>query len=64
MENPFENFRGVIQYVMIDKNHLDSEQRDLTIEKTLQCLEAIGWLYNCNKIQLELTTIPSEYLDK
>ena len=25
MENPFENFRCVIQYIMLDKDHLDSD---------------------------------------
>lgn len=49
---------------MLDTDIIKTGQKDMTIEKTLQSLEAMAWLYNCNKLQLELTIVPSEYLNK
>ena len=49
---------------MLEKEHFDSAQMDVTIENVLQALEALALLYNSNKIQLELNTVPPEYLNK
>jgi len=34
---------------MLEKEHFDSTQMDVTIENVLQALEAIALLYNSNK---------------
>lgn len=55
--------RAVIQYIMLDGNLVNTPQKDAAIYKTLQALESLAWLYNCNKLQLELTAVPTEYLN-
>ena len=50
---PFELMRSVIQYIMIDKDLVKSNELDVTITKILEALEVISYLYNCNKIQLD-----------
>ena len=49
---------------MIDKSIVSSPDKDAIIYKTLNSLEGLAWLYNCNKVQIELTSVPKQYLDK
>ena len=49
---------------MVDQNHIKSDEKDATIDKLLEALEAMAWLYNCKKLQMELRAIPSKYLER
>ena len=62
-QEPFSNLRAVIQYVMLDPKVVTNPQKDATVIKTLQALECLAWLYNCQKLQMELTTVPTSYLN-
>lgn len=55
-------------FIMIDKEFVGdpktpNELRDQGINKVVQTLEALAWLYNCSKLQLELTSLPQEFAD-
>ena len=50
---------------MMKKTFLnDPTKRDQALRKVMQVLEAISWLYNCKKVQLEMGTIPDPYPDQ
>lgn len=50
IEDPFQNARAVVTTVKVDSAAASSGQWSQGVDRLMQALEAVAWLYNCNKL--------------
>lgn len=50
---------------MINKKAMQTPKdiREKAIEKLVSSLEALAWLYNCSKVQVDVSTFPSQFIE-
>ena len=49
-----EEFRAIIQYLMIDENYFNKTDYKPALKKLILSLESLAWLHNCSNIQSQM----------